>query len=164
MGKSLEYVKSRVQNRQDADLNISFDNVFEVSPRSFLNFDRRGWACGVLESADDAANCNVTIEIKHDPTANFEFLVAESVIQDGSEFAMHDAIRVCLEKIAHAKAFDINVGMPQDPNNCNYFYIIGNIVVANEYGENFSPNEKPGMRQRTTVMIPTVFRFEENKS
>lgn len=33
--------------------------------------------------------------------------------------------------------------------------------VVNEYGRRFATDEKPWMQQRTTVMIPIVFRYEE---
>ena len=74
---------------------------------------------------------------------------------------VYENIESCLNKILSLQTYDKNVGLPNDANNCNYFYTIGDIVVVNEYGMQFATDEKPWMQQRTTVMIPIVFHYEE---
>lgn len=33
MSKSVEYIKSRIENKDNTNMELSFDNVYEVSPK-----------------------------------------------------------------------------------------------------------------------------------
>lgn len=161
MGKSLDYIKYRVLEQKNTNLDITFDNAFEVSPKQFLKFDENNQLSLVLQNDDANPQFDIRVKVTYDPDTNFKYFTTSSSIHDGTMLFVYENIEDCLKKILSSQTYDTSVGMPKDANNCNYFYTIGDIVVVNEYGRRFATDEKPWMQQRTTVMIPIVFRYEE---
>lgn len=161
MGKSLDYIKQRVLEQQNTNLDITFDNVVEVSPKQFLKFDENNQLSLVWKNDDVDPKLDISVKVAYDPDADFKYFTTSSSRYDGTMLFVYENIEACLKKILSLQTYDVSVGMPKNANNCNYFYTIGDIVVVNEYGERFATDEKPWMQQRTTVMIPIVFRYEE---
>lgn len=52
MGKSLDYIKYRVLEQKNTNLDIAFDNAFEVSPKQFLKFDENNHLSLVWKNDD----------------------------------------------------------------------------------------------------------------
>ena len=164
MGKSLEYIKQRVLEQQNTNLDITFDDAVELSPKQFLKFDENNQLLLRLQNDNADSKLDVGVNITYDPNANFKYFTTSSSRHDGTILFEFENIKACLNKILSLQTCDINVGMPKNANDCNYFYTIGDIVVVNEYGNQFATDEKPWMQQRTTVMIPIVFNYEEKSN
>lgn len=166
MGNSLDYIKYRVLERKDTNLDIAFDNVFEISPKKFLKLDERNQVSIVLKSLEnisDTPEGDITVQIAYNPNADFSYFTTSSSIHDGTLLFVYENINDCIVKILTLQTYDKRIGIPEDATNYNYFYTIGDIVVVNEFDDRFAPAEKPWMRQRTTVMVPIVFRYEEKR-
>ena len=161
MGKSLDYIKYRVLEQKNTNLDIAFDNAFEVSPKQFLKFDENNQLSLVWKNDDADPKLDISVKVTYDPDAEFKYFTTSSSRHDGTMLFVYENIEACLKKILSLQTYDASVGMPKDANNCNYFYTIGDIVVVNEYGRRFATDEKPWMQQKTTVMIPIVFSYEE---
>ena len=161
MGKSLDYIKHRVINQKNTNLDIIFDDAFEISPKKFIELDGNNQLSLNYKNNDTNMSCDISVKVTYDPDVDFKYFTTSSSRHDGTMLFVHENIKNCLNKILFLQTYDKNVGMPNDANNCNYFYTIGDIVVVNEYGMQFATDEKPWMQQRTTVMIPIVFSYEE---
>ena len=161
MGKSLDYIKYRVLEQKNTNLDIAFDNAFQVSPKQFLKFDENNQLFLVWKNDDADPKLDISVKVTYNPDADFKYFTTSSSRHDGTMLFVFNNIESCLKKILSLQTYDMNVGIPKNANNCNYFYTIGDIVVVNEYGERFATKEKPWMLQRTTVMIQIVFRYEE---
>lgn len=161
MGKSLDYIKYRVINQKKTNLDIAFDNAFEISPKQFIKFDENNQLSLNYKNDDTNMSCDISVKVTYDPDADFKYFTTSYSRHDGTMLFVYENIENCLKKILSLQTYDKSVGLPNDVNNYDYFYTIGDIVVANEYGEQFATNEKPWMRQRTTVMIPIVFNYKE---
>lgn len=161
MGKSLDYIKQRVLEQQNTNLDIAFDNVVEVSPKQFLKFNENNQLSLVWKNDDADPKLDISVKVTYDPDADFKYFTTSSSRHDGTMLFIYENIEACLKKILSLQTYDKSIGLPNDANNCNYFYTIGDIVVVNEYGMQFAMDEKPWMQQRTTVMIPIVFHYEE---
>ena len=161
MGKSLDYIKQRVLEQQNTNLDIAFDNAFEVSPKQFLKFNENNQLSLVWKNDDADPKLDISVKVTYDPDTDFKYFTTSSSRHDGTMLFIYENIETCLKKILSLQTYDKSIGLPNDANNCNYFYTIGDIVVVNEYGMQFATDEKPWMQQRTTVMIPIVFHYEE---
>ena len=161
MGKSLDYIKHRVINQKNTNLDIIFDDAFEISPKKFIELDGNNQLSLNYKNNDTNMSCDISVKVTYDPDVDFKYFTTSSSRHDGTMLFVHENIKNCLNKILFLQTYDKNVGLPNDANNCNYFYTIGDIVVVNEYGMQFATDEKPWMQQRTTVMIPIVFSYEE---
>lgn len=163
MGKSLDYIKHRVLKQKNTNLDIAFDDVFEVSPKQFLKFDENNQLSLACKNVDSDPKFDIRVKITYDSDADFRYFTSSFCVHDGTMLFVYQTIVACLKKIISLQTYDASVGLPNDTNRCNYFYTIGDIVVANEYGKRFATDEKPWMQQRTTVMIPIIFRYEESE-
>lgn len=135
--------------------------LFEISPKKFLKFDENNQLSLVWKNDDANPKLYISVKVTYDPDADFKYFTTSSSRHDGTMLFVCKNIDDCLKKILSLQTYDASFGMPKNANNYNYFYTIGDIVVVNEYGRHFATDEKPWMQQRTTVMIPIVFRYEE---
>lgn len=163
MGNSLDYIKYRVLERKDTNLDIAFDNVFEISPKKFLKLDEHNQVSIVLKDTSANPKGDINVKVTYNPNADFSYFTTSSSIHDGTLLFVYKNIEDCLVKILTLQTYDKKIGLPKDVINSNYFYTIGDIVVVNEFDDRFAPAEKPWMRQRTTVMVPIVFHYEEKR-
>lgn len=90
------------------------------------------------------------ISVQYDPKAQFEYFISFSSRHDGSLFFELEAIKILAEKIRSGNSYFA----PVKPLSGQKTYIIGDLIILNEYGEEFSTEEKPWMQQRTTVCLP----------
>lgn len=166
MGNSLDYIKYRVLEQKDTNLDIAFDNVFEISPKKFLKLDENNQVSIVLKVLDNTSvtpKGDITVKVTYNPNADFSYFTTSSSRHDGTLLFVYENIENCIVKILTLQTYDEKIGLPEDVTNYNYFYTIGDIVVVNEFDDRFAPAEKPWMRQRTTAMVPIVFRYEEKR-
>ena len=82
MSKSIEYIKSRIENKDNTNMELSFDDWYEVSPEHFLKFDEDHKS--ISNFTDDSNELNIEIEITYDPEADFEYFTTSSEKHDGS--------------------------------------------------------------------------------
>lgn len=161
MGKSLDYIKQRVQGKENVSLNLDFEQAFEFSPKQYLKMDENDRL--TIQWTDDDANSNadISVEVNYDPNAKFEYFTMSSCCHDGTLLFSLECITECLKKILGVQTYNKKVGLPSDPAHADYFYTIGDIVMVHEYGDQFATAEKPWMKSRTTVLIPIVYRYKE---
>lgn len=83
MGNSLDYIKYRVLERKDTNLDIAFDNVFEISPKKFLKLDEHNQVSIVLkalENISDTPEGDITVQIAYNQNADFSYFTTSSSI------------------------------------------------------------------------------------
>lgn len=104
---------------------------------------------------------NLTVEITYDPDADFQYFTTSASTHDGTLMFVLENMVKCLEKVMYAQTYFIPAGLPKDLSNATLRYTIGNFVVCNEYGKQFATKEKPWMTERTTVLLPIYYSYEE---
>lgn len=111
---------------------------------------------------DSNNKLNIEIEITYDPEADFKYFTTESAIHDGTLIFEMECAGKCCMKIMQLETYDKTVVVPENKINYKFKYTVGNIVIVNEYGDQFAPTEKPWLRQKTTALLPIIFRCEVN--
>lgn len=111
-----------------------------------------------IEGTIDGAKAKIKIHVDYDPTENFEYFTYSSIRHDGTLIFVKEAIDNCMSKVLLCGTYDINKRAPFD--GCTIKYTIGDFVVLNEYGKQFSTKEKPWMQQRTTVFLPIKYEIQ----
>lgn len=158
MSKSIEYIKSRIENKDNTNMELSFDDWYEVSPEHFLKFDEDHKS--ISNFTDDSNELNIEIEITYDPEADFEYFTTSSEKHDGSICYEAECAHRCVLKILELKTYNKNIKIPEGYGNYKFKYTIGNIVVVNEYDEKFANTDKPWTNEKTTALLPIIFRCE----
>ena len=99
-------------------------------------------------------------EITYDPEADFEYFTTSSEKHDGSICYEAECAHRCVLKILELKTYNKNIKIPEGYGNYKFKYTIGNIVVVNEYDEKFANTDKPWTNEKTTALLPIIFRCE----
>ena len=63
----------------------------------------------------------------------------------------------CLNKMIHLKTCNVNKEIPKDLTGYSIVYTVGDYVLAEEFGKEFSTEDKPWMQYRFTAMLPIKF-------
>ena len=114
---------------------------------------RRDFTISGLDESGRKIVLNIIVD--HNPNANFDYFTSEELTHDGTYIFIMQAVIKCIKKIATGATYYRNAGKPED--GAFLHYTIGNAIVLNEYGEQFAPEDRPWMRERTTVLLPIKY-------
>lgn len=99
----------------------------------------------------------ITLTITYDEAANFNYFTMKRCSCDGTLLFYQELIKDILLKLLRCETCDKTTAIPGDLFGHQIKYIVGNFVLANEDGDEFSTKEKPWMRSRFSVMLPIKF-------
>lgn len=137
-------------------MNKSLDFVIERCKNPQSPYHDRKWKDAIcVPVIDDLYNILFGavangISVQYDPNAQFEYFISSSSRHDGSLLFELETIKTVAEKICSGNSYFAHVQPLSDQKT----YIIGDLILLNEYGKEFSTEEKPWMQQRTTVCLP----------
>lgn len=170
---SLNFVKDRITSGLCNGMeNNIYRNMYEVP---FLNIANNlqssiPWYDNVIKfklcgnTDDSSGEMNVTV--RYDPDAEFECFTMERCKCDGTYIFFEELYAMILNKVYGAQTYNIEKA-PSDfcdhPFNYNIEYIVGDFVNAEEYGDEFSIEDKPWIKSRFSVMLPMKMNFESRR-
>lgn len=155
MSKSLDFCKARAANPSLSPYNDRpWDKAVEFpeTERFFdlaLHSQRKFRMVGVDEHGN---KFSLNIELCFDPDADFEYFTSECVTHDGTLiFELELASRI-VQKICTGNTYNKSKGAPKSGDTLQY--VIGNLVLLNEFDGDFIPPDKPWMAERSTMLLP----------
>lgn len=148
MGKSLDFVKKETGLKKGFEFNA--DKIFDNYP-SKCKIGENLWR---FEFMRPDIREKFEIEVRYDPEAEFEGLVEERCICDGTfSHYLHLAERN-LTRIARYE-YDRKNGFVNDkPSEGEAVYVVGNFIWAVEDSEEIGTPEKPWMNSRFILYLP----------
>lgn len=105
----------------------------------------------------ESESCRVTMSVRWDPNADFEYFASECFTCDGTLLFLYESCVRLLFKVLNCET---HYKPKQDQifrNGAKITYVIGNYVVLSEFDEDrtrFTPPDKPWCRERYTVLLP----------
>jgi hypothetical protein len=160
MGKSLEYIKKRIEEGSCNNMSIEeFQNMYELSYKSYFLEGRGDYhIVGIKKDSEE-----IFADVTYEPDAEFDYFITETCICDGTLIFVKDLMTKILQKIGqfgtvYAPAI---VGITEDNiNDYVFHYHVGDFVV-NSYIIEPTDKDKPWMCDKFTVMLPVKFTVEK---
>lgn len=163
MSKSLEFCKRIVSNKDRSFFaDRDWTNAIEIdSEKIFTNVlkDCRNWL--IRRELEDGTKIDITIYLTINPEAEFDYFTSSSSVHDGTLVFKLELINDCICNVICGKTYNKNMGEPKSNNTVHY--IVGNLVVLNEYDmdhNKFCSKDKPFLCERTTVLLPIRMSLE----
>ncbi|WP_346938272.1 hypothetical protein [uncultured Clostridium sp.] len=163
--KSINFIKNRIKNNYCGDMkNNTYDSFKEINPISYLSEYFNGYDLknNALEYTIKTNDEEIDIAIEYNVDETFEYFTNETVICDGTLIFFNELINKVLSNILQCRTYNKH-NAPKDftnnPSNYKIKYIIGNLVLATEHGDEFSTEKKPWMKSRFTVMLPIKIEY-----
>lgn len=159
MSKSFDFCKAIAQDASRSSYtDRNWDNAIEYNNTEaifdkYLNKVRSFSINGKLESG---INFNFNVNLSFDNNADFDYFTSASCIHDGALVFVENTICRCVKNVCLARTYNKNIGALESGDSVEY--VIGNFVVLTEYDGDFVPNDKPWMRERTTVLLSLKFK------
>ena len=164
--KSLDYIKQRISDGTTGLADCNYESMTEVNTVDIYEkiYDTRKLEHGLtLKSIIDERKC---AEVYYDPNADFNYFSMSRNSNDGTLTFDLEAMKYVLTKVLACQTYNkavVSEPVDMDFFNTHYFkYTVGDIVLCQEYGEEFSTKEKPWMTRRTTALLPIKFEVIEN--
>lgn len=155
MSKSFDFCKAAVQDASRSNYtDRSWDNAGEdyETEAIFDEFIRGARSFYITGKLDDGTDVKINIGISFDGDADFDYFTSSTCVHDGTLFFVREAMDECVRNVCTARTYNKNIGAPGHGDNIRY--VVGNFVVLTEYDGDFVPDDKPWMRERTTVLLP----------
>lgn len=163
--KSLEYIKRRISDGSTGLTDCNYESMTEVNSIDIYEkmYGTRKLKDGLtLKSITDERKC---AEVYYDPNVDFNYFSMSRNSNDGTLMFDFDAIKYVLLKVLSCQTYNkavLSEPVDMDFFNTHYFkYTIGDIVLCQEYCDEFSTKEKPWMTRRTTALLPIKFEVIE---
>ena len=163
--KSLEYVKQRIAKGHTDLSNCKYESMVEYSPVDIFEkvYKSRALETGVTVGTSDHQVANIC----YDPKVDFNYFSMSRNTNDGTLLFDFEAMQDVLCKVLSCQTYNKAV-LTEIPDDEEYFnthhfkYTIGDIVLCQEYGDEFATEEKPWMKRRTTALLPIKFEVIED--
>ena len=185
MGKSTDFVKYRIDNGL-ADIFFNEDSKFlerkfneylnayfhapapnNYFTNEFINLvkkvNKNEWNITYTAKTDDGIIGDISVFVKYDENAEFEYFTMERCVCDGTLLFLYEQGAIIINKIFTLSTFNkekITNDYENNPFNYDFYYTVGNFVVCDEHGD-FGTKEKPWMRSRFTTMLPIKFDIKK---
>lgn len=163
MSKSLEFCKRIVSNKDRSFFaDRDWTNAIEIdSEKIFTNVlkDCRNWL--IRRELEDGTKIDITIYLTINPEAEFDYFTSSSSVHDGTLVFKLELINDYICNVICGKTYNKNMGEPKSNNTVHY--IVGNLVVLNEYDMDHNKicsKDKPFLCERTTVLLPIRMSLE----
>ena len=166
--KSLNYIKQRIAEGNTDLSDCNYESMIEVNTVDIFEktYNSRCLEkeCGVHFQTKDG---KVISKAYYDPEADFNYFTMSRNCNDGTLIfdmeAMQDVILKVLSCQTYNKAVLSEVPDMDFFNTHHFKYTVGDIVLCQEYGDEFDTEEKSWMKRRTTALLPIKFEVvEEN--
>ena len=99
MGKSLDYIKHRVINQKNTNLDIIFDDAFEISPKKFIELDGNNQLSLNYKNNDTNMSCDISMKVTCDPDVDFKYFTTSSSRHDGTMLFVYENIKNKLKNV-----------------------------------------------------------------
>lgn len=166
--QSLSFIKTRIKKGHINGYSLThIDEITELPLKSALNIFNSNWVKNFLSSGllieSDTEFGKLTISVKYNPIANFEYCTMESCRNDGTIVFFEELIERNIMKVFCGQTYN-SAKIPKDFYDCidNYEmnYEIGDLVLTSEYNPKFTTREKPWMLSRFTAFLPIKMDFK----
>ena len=106
-------------------------------------------------------------EVYYDSNADFNYFSMNRNCNDGTLIFDMEAMQQVLMKVLSCQTYNkaVLVEVPDDMeffNTHHFKYTVGDIVLCQEYSNEFGTKEKPWIKRRTTALLPIKFEVVEN--
>lgn len=157
--KSLDFINQRIKSGLASGISkdIKFDSMSEVNflefcrERNIIDKDKtyRETKCKVVDREE-----YMTQIIQYDSDADFQCFTTARCRCDGTMLFYLDLMLECIDDLFEFHVWCKEVEIPKKLNGITLKYTVGNFVLAEEFGDQFTTKVKPWMRSRFTVMLP----------
>lgn len=160
MSKSLEFCKARAMNPDISSYSDrNWDCTAEEDPTPIIDIVLRGARkYTVTGHLDDSTEVEYHVNIEINPDAEFDYFTSDSFISDGTLLFLAESYDKILRRVVSIETYNKELGPPR--NGCTVHYVIGNLVRVLEYDGNWIPEDRPFLRERTTVFLPLKVWYE----
>lgn len=160
MGKSLEYIKKRIEEGNCCDMSMEeFQDMYEIPFKSYFLEGCGDYMIIALRKDND----EVLADVIYEPDADYNYFITETCVCDGTLMFMKDLMTRILQKIGQLKTCYVPAIAEITEDNCNNYnvhYYVGDFV-ANSYIVEPPDKDKPWMRDKFTVMLPVKFTIDK---
>lgn len=162
MGKSLEYIKKRIEEGNCNDMSMKeFQDMYEIPFKSYFLEDDKDYMVIATRKDRDGVFADLTYE----PDAEFNYFITETCICDGTLMFMAELIMKIMQKIVQLKTCYAPAIKDITENNFNNYilhYYVGDFI-ANSYIVEPPDKNRLWMCDKFTVMLPVKFMVEYRK-
>lgn len=163
--KSLDYIKQRISDGDTGLSKCKYESMVEFNPVDIFEkmYESRALETGITVGNSDYQAANIC----YDPEADFNYFSMSRNANDGTLIFDFEAMQDVLCKVLSCQTYNKAV-LTEVPDDEEYFnthhfkYTIGDIVLCQEYGDEFATEEKPWMKRRTTALLPIKFEVVED--
>lgn len=165
MSKSFDFCIKRASNPDVSNFaDRDWSKAISVNVK---NYFRRLIATHNLGQArltgKNGERITVAVKITYDPEAEFSYFTSCSCIHDGTFLFEIQTLESCMMNVISGITYDLRLDWPPEDGD-TLRYTVGDAVMLNEYdddGSKFTPQGKPFMKSRTTVLLPISMRIEK---
>lgn len=158
MGKSLDFVKERITSGLFKGIDVN--SLSSMRERDFLD------CCNFILTAplpdewriETETGDKLNVRLKYDTEAKFAYVTSASLICDGTLFYM-ELYKDIVQKLFEAATCNAMIGYPSKLNGATIQYTVGNFVIASQFSNNFTTDERPWFRERQIVMLPIKYEI-----
>ena len=160
MGKSLEYIKKRIEEGNCRDMSMEeFKDMYEIPFKSYFLEGRGDYMIIAIRKDSD----EVLADLTYEPDAEFNCFITEACVCDGTLMFMNELVTRILQKIEQLKVCygpAIAEITADNANDYNLHYYVGDFV-ANSHIVDPPDKDKLWMCDKFTVMLPVKFTIEK---
>ena len=160
MGKSLEYIKNRIEEGNCNDMSMEeFQDMCEIPFKSYFSEGCGDYIIIAIKKDSD----EVLSDLTYEPDAEFNYFITETCVCDGTLMFMNKLMTRILQKIGQLKTCYAPAVVEITSDNVNDYilhYHVGDFV-ANSYIVEPPYKDKLWMCDRFTVMLPVKFTIEK---
>ena len=164
MSYSLTYCQKIIADPTKFKLcNNNYDKIVEKSTEDFLTYvdliTPKQINLNELRFGFDLSRIlnlppqEITVSFKHDPNADFQHFTYSSCVSDGSGVFKESTIKDLLYYVLNFKRIYPEVCAEFKDKDVVHV-ILGNLVAIHEYDESLATEERPFLRNKTTVLLP----------
>lgn len=162
MSKSLDFCVSVASNSERSSFcNRNWEEAYEFNSPIVFDADLRGERNWVVTGHDDTGDeISIRVELAFNPNADFQYFTSESCLHDGTLIHIGSLMEKCVAKVCCLGTYYQPLGEPR--NGQTVKIEVGNFVILNEFdkgGDQFTPEDKKWMRERTTVLLPLRMEY-----
>lgn len=162
---SVDYIKRRISEGNTDLLGCKYESMVEFNP---VDIFEKMYKSRDLETGITVGNNEHQVaSICYDPEADFNYFSMSRNANDGTLIFDLEVMQDVLCKVLSCQTYNkaVLTEVPDDEeyfNNHHFKYTIGDIVLCQEYGDEFATEEKPWLKRRTTALLPIKFEVVED--
>jgi hypothetical protein len=168
MNQSLLFIKKRLNNNPDFIMPVGWQNrvniynPFNVYKEYFRSLEVNGESLSCHLESDQEIGKKMKISVRYSPHEKFQYFANSETKHDGTIIFFIDNICRLLNKVLTLGTYcsdGISDDFITNPFNYDVEYVIGDIIVHSEFGEQII-NEVRMSGQHDTAFIPIKFTFK----